>query len=677
MSANKIGFAGLLFAASGMAQAATVDYYLATTGKDSNPGTQAAPFATLEKARNSVRELKAKSGLPDGGVTVFVRGGEYVLEKTFTLTPQDSGDANKPVIYQACKGEEVSIVSKRGITGWMLLAEPWPAGLPAAAQGRVFVASVPAAWKFDYMYVNGATQPVAKSTQSKAWPRWPRLAAVGTPDPKGRPITFPAGVLSNLPGNRDVEISLTTAWWWNIITPIDDLNPAANTARLQSKCNVEYADFFRFSGGHFNLCNALPVLDQPGEWVVDSAAGKVYYWPPDGKMDGKTVFAPVLQELVRLQGDEEAQRWTNQVHHVEIRNLRFKYTDRTPEDQWDPAWLTRNAENPDAMIYLQGARDCVLDGNLIAYSGSQGIALDHYAQNVRITGNEIAYNSSGGVLITGYGPGEVDVNKNHLIERNFIHHVGQEYLHSNAVMIYGSNGITVQYNKFATLPYAGVQILGMPDDQMNDPKKIDTTDAYGSSRAIYQARWEELAKHRPFDLLSIRPFLHCDNNKVQYNIIDDYNTFVSGVAAAAPGLKSLGTTWMAIASVPSVSAIANTLTREADPSAPIYRLDGSLVAGGNADLWDDTIASGIAVTEAGKVFAGELPVWTGTNKDGASAGEYALGSGGWIFWGLPTAVDTKWVGALADPYASLGAASARSFYAISGILTVPPAGPPK
>ena len=264
------------------------------------------------------------------------------------------------------------------------------------------MASVPKGWKFDFMYVNGAAQPVAKFTQSKAWPRWPRLTAVGAPDPKGRPITFPAGVLNHLPGNRDVEISLTTAWWWNIIAPIDDLNAGRQhgpspeqVQRAIWRPGHEGLDFFRFNGGHYNIHNALSVLDQPGEWVVDSAAGKAYYWPLDGKMDGKTVFAPVLQELVRLQGDEEARRWANQVHHVEFRNLRFKYTDRTPEDQYDPAWLTRNAENPDAMIYLQGVRDCVLEGDLIAYSGSQGIALDHYAQNVRVIGNEIAHNSSG------------------------------------------------------------------------------------------------------------------------------------------------------------------------------------------------------------------------------------------------------------------------------------------
>ncbi|MCX6996343.1 MAG: hypothetical protein NTV49_04495, partial [Kiritimatiellaeota bacterium] len=97
------------------------ELHVAVTGKDSNPGTQAAPFATIEKARDAIRVLKSRSGLPEGGVTVWLRGGEYVLEKTFTLTPQDSGAANKPVIYQSYKGEEASIVSKRVITGWTLL----------------------------------------------------------------------------------------------------------------------------------------------------------------------------------------------------------------------------------------------------------------------------------------------------------------------------------------------------------------------------------------------------------------------------------------------------------------------------------------------------------------------------------------------------------------------------
>ena len=505
-------------------------YYVAANGSDQNPGTETSPFATLEKARDTIRELKSEAGLPDGGVTVYLRGGEYNLQNTFTLTPEDSGEPGKPVVYRSYANESAILESRQAITGWSLLAsDQYPAGLPAIAQGHVYAATIPTAWRFHFMYVDDVSQPVAKSTQSKEWLNWARLTSVETlthdnPNTTGRLITFPAGALNNIPDNRDAEISVTTAWWWNIIAPIDTINLGNNTARLQSKSCVEYPDFKGLLGGYFNIFNALPVLDEAGEWVVDSSAGKVYYWPKDDTMAGKTVFAPILKELVRLQGDEEAQGWKNQVHDIEIRDLQFKYTDRTPEDQFNSTWLTRNAENPDAMIYMQGVRNCIFDGNLIAYSGSQGIALDHYAQNIKIIGNEIAYNSSGGIQITGYGPGDADLNYGHLIERNNIHDMGLEYMHSGAVSVYGSHDNTIQYNKISATAYASISIVGMMAEQMNDEKNIENTDSYGNSTAMFQARWNELALHRPFvaATFSNKPYLHSDNNLVQYNICDDY-----------------------------------------------------------------------------------------------------------------------------------------------------------
>lgn len=505
------------------ALASGAELYVAPNGKDTSSGSKRRPFATLTKARDAVRELKAKKGLPEGGVTIHLRAGEYNLPETFTLTPQDSGTAEAPITYAAYQDEDARVVSKRAITGWKLLAAPWPAGLPAAAQGKVYAADIPKGWRFHFLYMNDVSQPVAKSTQSDVWRQWKRLLGSDAPGTDGRRLKFPADQsLADIPSNGDAELTLITAQWWNIVAPITGVDPAAKTAMLQSRCTVMYRNILDWWGGFYNLRNALPVLDEAGEWVVDSANGRVYYWPADGTMDGKTAFAPVLHELVRLQGDEEEQGWAKQVEHVTITGLRFMYTDRTPENEYDPKWLTRNGENPDAMIYFQGVRHCTFDHNVIAYSGSQGLALDHYAQNITVTRNEIAYSSSGGILITGYGPGEVDVNKHHLIERNYIHHLGLDYMHSCGLTIYGSHGNIVRLNHFADLPYSCVQIVGMPARYMNDPGLVDTTDAYGNNHSMYQARWTELEKHRPLDNTSMRPFLHSGNNQVVRNICDRF-----------------------------------------------------------------------------------------------------------------------------------------------------------
>jgi len=44
-------------------------------GSDNDQGTEKRPFATLEKARAAIRELRQSGGSGAGGVEVVVRGG--------------------------------------------------------------------------------------------------------------------------------------------------------------------------------------------------------------------------------------------------------------------------------------------------------------------------------------------------------------------------------------------------------------------------------------------------------------------------------------------------------------------------------------------------------------------------------------------------------------------------
>ncbi len=55
--------------------ATTADIYVAPDGADTNPGTAAAPFATLARARDAVRE-KIAAGLQHD-ILVLIRGGTY------------------------------------------------------------------------------------------------------------------------------------------------------------------------------------------------------------------------------------------------------------------------------------------------------------------------------------------------------------------------------------------------------------------------------------------------------------------------------------------------------------------------------------------------------------------------------------------------------------------------
>lgn len=88
------------------APVATINYYVSPTGSDTNNGSIGTPFATLEKARDTIRSLRSSGDpLPAGGVRVHLRGGVYRRTATFKLDERDSGDPGAPVVYAAYPGE--------------------------------------------------------------------------------------------------------------------------------------------------------------------------------------------------------------------------------------------------------------------------------------------------------------------------------------------------------------------------------------------------------------------------------------------------------------------------------------------------------------------------------------------------------------------------------------------
>jgi len=75
------------------------------------------PFATLERARDAVRQLKAAGPLAKP-VNVFVRGGLYQLDRTFKLGENDSGTAAAPVSYRAYGAEQPIVIGGKRIVGF-------------------------------------------------------------------------------------------------------------------------------------------------------------------------------------------------------------------------------------------------------------------------------------------------------------------------------------------------------------------------------------------------------------------------------------------------------------------------------------------------------------------------------------------------------------------------------
>src|SRR5207247_5504474 len=91
----------LLFCFAASAVTVTADLFVSPAGSDANPGSKAKPFATLERARDAARELKHAGKLNKTGLTVWLRGGDFLRINTLELTATDSGAPNGPVVWRA------------------------------------------------------------------------------------------------------------------------------------------------------------------------------------------------------------------------------------------------------------------------------------------------------------------------------------------------------------------------------------------------------------------------------------------------------------------------------------------------------------------------------------------------------------------------------------------------
>lgn len=492
------------------------EFHVAPEGNDSNSGEQTKPFATLEKARDAARG--------QAGSTIKIHPGLYQMDKTLVLTPADSG-----LVIQAAEKETPVLSGGRAISGWKKL-ETEPAGVATAAKGKLWTADVPKGWCFHYLYVNGMSMPRAR-LHNTGWRQWPTDFTRGNPTAKGQDVTFKnKAILNNIPTNGDVEMVCIMAQYGVMGSGVmTQVNPEAGTAVWNS--NQTHLGFRTRDPNRYTLENALPFIDKPGEWCVDSTAGKVYYWPESGNMTDAKVVAPKLYELIRFQGDEAAQKW---VEKVTIKGLTLAYTDRLPEDKWPESWIRRQWEHPDAMIYLQGAKDCVIADNRLIHSGSTGVTLDQFCQGNRIDGNEIGWPGSDGVFLCGYGPGTLDVNKHNNITRNWIHDLGQgNYWHSAGVQIFQSGSNKITCNLIQRSAYCAISLVGVKNDYLNNPNTFFRDNPVDADRqfkewSMFGIRSQDFpqelqdavrAGKNPFDREKAKAYLHTRENLIENNIV--------------------------------------------------------------------------------------------------------------------------------------------------------------
>jgi hypothetical protein len=496
----------MTMALAATSRGAAADFYIAPAGNDgwsgklaqANVASTDGPFATVERARDAIRQQKARGPLPVGGLTVELRGGTYELVRPLELTAQDSGAENSPIAYRAAPGETVRLVGGRTVTGWKPVADPAVLGrLDEPARGQVWQADLKALGITDLQGINSPQSyqsdpglEVFFQDRPMTLARYPNtgyLHIVAGLDARGDrqtgQVATPEGKFvcddpRLMRWTAEKDIWLHGFWvydWADLRVPLAGADAAAHTLTIDSKAG---RPFMLRTGQWFYVENALPELDRPGEWYLDRGTSILYFWPPAPLSEGQVVVS-VTRDLVRLQD----------ASHVTFRGLLI-------EAGRGSAFVVKGGEG--VRIVACTLRDL---GNwaVKVYGGSRH----------GVVGCDIYETGQGGVHLEG-GDRKNLTPAGHYAENNHIHHIARwDPVYQQGITVFGV-GNRATHNLIDNVPHVAIGFTG--NDQVIEYNEIHSAVFQSNDAgAIYTSP--------PDETWSMR------GHKIRYNYLHDIHGF--------------------------------------------------------------------------------------------------------------------------------------------------------
>ncbi|HMP92312.1 MAG TPA: right-handed parallel beta-helix repeat-containing protein [Phnomibacter sp.] len=304
-----------------------LDIYVAPHGHDTCAGTHTAPLATLQMALRKAREARRLHFFAKP-VHIYLMGGTYPLHETVFIRTQDGGTRQSPTQIMAVPGEAPLLSGGIPIKHWKKTNQKIPR-IPAQALPHLWEANVPRQggrpFYFRQLWINGTKATKAKSANGALMHRilnWNK---------NDQTCLIPAEALKGVTQADGLEFFIHQ-WWAIAVLRVQKIETSASKAQLwfhqpESRIQSEHpwpAPWLSTLTGNsaFYLSNAPQFLDEPGEWWLDEAKGKLYYWPLPGQdMYTAEVVAPALETLVQIEGTAEAP-----VKHLTISGLKFAHT---------------------------------------------------------------------------------------------------------------------------------------------------------------------------------------------------------------------------------------------------------------------------------------------------------------------------------------------------------------
>lgn len=469
-----VGMVACFLAAATVRGAEPVRFHVAPSGNDVWSGKLAepnragtdGPWATLERARDAIRQLRRAGPLPAGGVEVVLAAGRYERSQAFELSDEDSGTEDSPIVYRAVRTGAARLLGGREVRGFQPVTDPAVLRrLEPQARGRILQSDLRAQGIRDYgapqggglhLYFQGRPMRIAR------WPNEGFVKMVEVLGPTPRDVRGTKGCAEGIfsyEGDRprrwaeEADIWLHGYWFWDWADQRQKVDSIDHEKRVITLAKPHHHYGYR-KGQWFYAFNVLAELDQPGEWYLDRGRGILYFWPPAPIAEGE-VLVSILPTIVRLQG----------ASFIALRGLVLEAMRGTA-------------------VSIQGGSHNRLIGCTIRNGGRNAVSASGTQHGV--SGCDIYQMGEGGIALSG-GDRQTLAAAGLYAENNHVHDYGLwKPMYSAGISIHGV-GNRVAHNRIHTAPHQAIAFGG--NDHM-----IEFNEIYGvcfesnDAGAIYAGR---------------------------------------------------------------------------------------------------------------------------------------------------------------------------------------------
>lgn len=468
-------------------------YYVSPEGRDTNPGTQDAPFMTVAKAKRAVR--KVNSQMTDN-ITVYLHDGVFELEDTLLFTPEDSGCNGYSVIYKAAPGSSPVISGGRKVSGWK------------KHEGRIFKAPFNYDKKLRQLTVNGKP---ARMARSKGYLQgaggWGKFTIKGDEPWAMTAGSAQDGIRFDIPKNggkkdqkievglfrnaEDIELIAFQSTWTRqraavreIVKEGDQFIFKMQQPGFAFTQNQKWGAA-RYGGSKWQIVNAFELLDEPGEFYFDKQEKMLYYFPIWGEKTDN-IYASVLEKLIVFEGNNTEQR----VKNLTFDGITFSHNNFLLMDGGRSACSTiqatamtvkfhkggnwhetmYNMTRPmDGAIEAYNAEKVVFDNCRFEHLTGIGVNLINDSVDCSISNSVFEHITGSGVGIghpQHYEIGDGDIFKEGIeglchgtvIHNNHFRDMAYEHIQCQAITTFFVADTTISHNDISGMPYSGMSI---------------------------------------------------------------------------------------------------------------------------------------------------------------------------------------------------------------------------